>query len=407
MELIHSILKTLPSEADGCCYDSDMLVKVIDGKTPLCLAAEYGHEKIVSMFLDFGAAISQSDDEGRTALYLAAQNGHSGVVEQLLAAGADVNACAELKLLEGKSFTCRETHLHVAASSGCDAVIDVLLSASANVSARDDCGATPLHYAFLDREFSQEDVQSLIVRGSPPPTVLDVSIRAVVEKLLTAGADVNQQDRTGRTALHLAAGKSRHPKGLQQVLNGVYKIDDSLHRTLGTAGHQWVGAASIIPILLKAGSSVAIRDSQGETPLHKASENGQVTTVEILLAAGAEIDARLQVGQHRCQCPRCPIYGGYTALHLAATGNHGATVRTLCSAGASLSALTSSGETALSLAAALGYTNIVEILLAAGAAQTKVGLTAAEVKRERNYRGRVTSGASGRRSKQYIKLSES
>jgi ankyrin repeat protein len=108
--------------------------------------------------------------------------------------------------------------------------------------------------------------------------------------------------------------------------------------------------------------------------------------VEILLAAGAEIDARSQTAQHQC-----PIYGGYTALHLAATGNHGATVRTLCSAGASLSALTSSGETALSLAAALGYTNIVEILLAAGAAQTKVGLTAAEVRSEMNCRWRVMS----------------
>jgi uncharacterized protein len=151
-----------------------------------------------------------------------------------------------------------------------------------------------------------------------------------------------------------------------------------------------VGAASIIPILLKAGSGVAVRDWQGETPLRKASENGQVTTVEILLAAGAEIDARSQTGQRQCKCPPCPIYGGYTALHLAATGNHISTVRTLCSAGASLSELTGSGETALSLAGALGYTEIVEVLLAAGAAQTKVGLTAADVKSEMNCRRRAT-----------------
>lgn len=109
MELIYSILETLPSEANACLYDRDMLAKPINGKTPLTLAAEYGHERIVSMLLAFGAAISQPDDKSRTALCLAAENGHSGVVEQLLAAGAEVDADVELNLLKTKYFPCRRT----------------------------------------------------------------------------------------------------------------------------------------------------------------------------------------------------------------------------------------------------------------------------------------------------------
>jgi hypothetical protein len=108
-----------------------------------------------------------------------------------------------------------------------------------------------------------------------------------------------------------------------------------------------------------------------------------------LLAAEVEIDARSLIDQYQCKCLLCLIYSEYIALHLAATRNYISIIKTLYSAGASLSELIDSDETTLSLAEALGYTEIVEVLLAAEVAQTKVSLIVVEVKSEMNYRRRA------------------
>ena len=61
------------------------------GRTALHIAAYYGHQSLVKLFLQTRVNINEQDDEGRTALMLAVKRGHSAVVAELVKAGADIS----------------------------------------------------------------------------------------------------------------------------------------------------------------------------------------------------------------------------------------------------------------------------------------------------------------------------
>ena len=55
-------------------------------------AAQKGHEAVVQLLLDKGAAVDAVLKDGHTALIIAAQQGHEAVVKLLLDKGAAVDA---------------------------------------------------------------------------------------------------------------------------------------------------------------------------------------------------------------------------------------------------------------------------------------------------------------------------
>ncbi|MDB4686662.1 ankyrin repeat domain-containing protein, partial [Akkermansiaceae bacterium] len=63
-----------------------------DGRTPLHLAAEYGHKEIASLLLRKGAQVDSGNWSDKTALHYAAEKGHIEIIELLLSKGANVNA---------------------------------------------------------------------------------------------------------------------------------------------------------------------------------------------------------------------------------------------------------------------------------------------------------------------------
>ena len=72
--------------------EEDIHLKVREpGRTALHVAAYYGRQTLVKLFLETNINMNEQDDEGRTALMLAVQRGHSGVVAELVKAGADVS----------------------------------------------------------------------------------------------------------------------------------------------------------------------------------------------------------------------------------------------------------------------------------------------------------------------------
>ena len=116
------------------------------------------------------------------------------------------------------------------------------------------------------------------------------------------------------------------------------------------------GDVEAVRSLLADGTDVNTAQGDGMTALHWAAERGHAAVADLLLSAGATVEATTRVGS-------------YTPLHLASRGGHGAIASALLEAGADPhTTTTSSGVTALHLAArAVDGAEAVMALLKRGA----------------------------------------
>ena len=107
--------------------------------------------------------------------------------------------------------------------------------------------------------------------------------------------------------------------------------------------------------LLREGADVNAPQGDGMTALHWAAERGDASLCEVLLYAGARVDAGTRIGH-------------YTPLHLAARGAHEAVAALLLRAGSDPNAVTTnSGAAPLHLAAASGDPGVIATLVEGGA----------------------------------------
>ena len=105
--------------------------------------------------------------------------------------------------------------------------------------------------------------------------------------------------------------------------------------------------------LVAKGMNVNERDSLGGTALHDAAWAGDLRMAQLLLDWKADPNARHQEG-------------GSTPLHYAVITNHPEFAALLLSRGADPKAASGSGATSLHLAANRGFTTIIELLLSKG-----------------------------------------
>ena len=226
-----------------------------DGVTPLMAAAShYGHAAC-ELLIAHGAKVDARDARGDTALMMAAGAADDSMeerfhlLERLLSLGADPNAqgylgvmplmlaarrasgrAIELLMDRGADANAADqagrTVLMIAVRQGAPAIVDYLLRHKADVNARDRSGRSvllvaidaPEHFSYEHQEiYDPETVRMLIEQGGPinaasqyGDTPLLAALRRhywnVVELLLQHGADVTVRDRSGKTAVELAAG---------------------------------------------------------------------------------------------------------------------------------------------------------------------------------------------------------
>ncbi len=105
--------------------------------------------------------------------------------------------------------------------------------------------------------------------------------------------------------------------------------------------------------LLAGGAAASDPQADGSTALHWAVHWEQPETVDLLITAGAEVNAGNDLGM--------------TPIVMAGTSGNGAIVRRLLAAGAAVGAAGAGGETVLMLAARAGSLDAVTALLEAGA----------------------------------------
>lgn len=106
------------------------------------------------------------------------------------------------------------------------------------------------------------------------------------------GVNVNQQDGTGRSALHLASWFG-HLQLVQILLD--YKAEINLQENEGhTPLHLacWFGYIKICELLVKKNASLDALDHFGRTPLHFAVQHNRIDVVEFLLKSGATFDIK-------------------------------------------------------------------------------------------------------------------
>src|SRR5438552_9497762 len=251
-----------------------------DGTTALHWASYRDDLESADLLIRSGANVNARNDLGATPLWAACQNGSESMVGRLLTAGANPNAA----LLLG------ETPVMVAGRSGSPAVVELLAAKGANVNARAARGQTALMWAVAQKH--PEVVKVLIANGAdiharsdsrtevmavPPHGYLEynraiphgndtalmfaarVDDLASAKLLVAAGANVNDEDAWGVSAVVLAAHS---------------------------------GFTDVVEFLLEKGAN-ANSDRAGFTALHEAVMRRDENLVKVLLDPGA--DANLPV----------------------------------------------------------------------------------------------------------------
>lgn len=150
---------------------------------------------------------------------------------------------------------------------------------------------------------------------------LESGNRTEALRLLDAGADARAKGLDGTTTLIWAAyhGDAQLMKRLIAAGAPVDAANDYGAYALGEAAVR--GATEPIAALLDAGADANHANAEGETPLMVVARTGNVASARLLIAAGADVNAR-------------ELWGGQSALMWAAAQSQPAMVEVLLASGA-------------------------------------------------------------------------
>ena len=398
-----------------------------DGETAIHLAAKNGHAETIAQLIMYGAPFESFDSMGRTPLFLAVQGGFTKTVRELHRAGANLEATGENgnTALHTAVITCQnevvrylvqaganvqaldragQSALLLAAKSDFNAAATELLQAGANADRQDDGGDTPLFVALqrgngelcceLVRYGAKVDVDISFFR------CLDNAIEAgdvrLLSRLVEIGASVNECNKDGSSALHIALS-SEHPKLAEWIIKhgGNVSLANKFGQTpLHIAAMN--NFTSIATKLLEVGASVEVRDTDGNSPLSVAAKRGNGELCCELACFGATVDDTIsflkcvfnavkaedvgllahlvKIGASVAGCDE----NSSSALHVALTHRHVELAEWIIEHGGDVDAslANASGMTPLHLAAQLhsvslqSRLHLIKLLLAKGADPT-------------------------------------
>jgi|GEM_PF-525355 len=244
LDALHNLLQKNPQSIE----EKDEL-----GFTPLAWAAESGQKDSAELLFSLGADPNAATKGGRHPIDWAASAGHLPLVELLAAKGANDLSVALFLAIQQQQVP----------------VTRFLLEHGANPNVHYPASNTmmPLHLAA-----EQGNVEA-------------------AKLLLEHGADVNGLEQNGWTPLQYAAGQSS--KGLIDLLFTNGAVMPNTHGwTIFQIWALGAGDTNVATVLLSHGAKVNAKDSEGQTPLHFAAQQGTFQAVEWLLKNGADVNAK-------------------------------------------------------------------------------------------------------------------
>jgi uncharacterized protein len=348
-----------------------------DGQTALMLAARTGALEIAKDLVAHGANVNAKEAwRGQTALMWAADANQAEIAQLLISKGADVNVRAmandwDAQITSEPRAQYRPTGgltaLLYAARSGCSRCVRSILEAGADIDRPNPDGITPLmiaidnfHYdtarLLLDSGanphvsdwwgrtalYVAADMSSFSFRlGAAPPAASETTALDVIKRLLDAGVNPNPQlnmHRPGRGGNSGRFVDDLLTTGVTPLLRAAIGHDVDAVRELLAHGAivDLPNVMGVTPLMGAAGVGVSGRDRR--IGLDGDIQTRVIATLDVLLAAGADVNARI-------------------------TDIDSRTARI-----ARISTMTErNGQTALYGAVKFGWTRVVEYLLAHGA----------------------------------------
>jgi ankyrin repeat protein len=272
-------------------------------QTALMWASAQGQAEAVQALIDAGADIAARSRGNFTPLLFAARNGQTDAVGVLVDAGADLEETGPIQM----------TPLLLAAASGQEDTALYLLERGANPNAKDEYGATALHYTvltgittlnqiryanYVDHLFRPNMMRlatALLDRGADPNVQVEVTPLqagdqeenaygatpllfasaipdpAMMHLLFDRGADASIPTMTGLTPVMVAAGVGRGQDFTEP---------------------EKVLALEAVQYAVSLGNDPAAANNDGLTALHGAAANGATELVSYLVEQGADINAK-------------------------------------------------------------------------------------------------------------------
>lgn len=365
-----------------------------DGQTPLMLAARAGALESAQLLIEHGADVNARETwRGQTALMWAADEREADVARLLVEHGADVNVRAKWRDWPAQITsepraqyrpTGGFTPLIYAARAGCTGCAAAIVEAGADVNRPNPDGMTPLIVA-IDN-FAFDTAGLLLDHGANPHTwdwwgrtplyvavdmntyrarerreyepASEASAIDIIERLLDAGVNPNPQlnmHRVGRGGNLSRFTDDLLTTGATPLLRAASAHDTDSVRLLLEHGARadLPNVMGVTPLMAAAGVGMGRGLSSGRGGEGQA---GAIATLEILLAAGADVDARVVDEYNRsariARTSSMTNREGQTALYGAATLDWADVVEYLLDNGADVDVVDAHGHSPLD--AALG-----------------------------------------------------